>query len=256
MIGTTHIIVTKTQLDATLLGAISVGYLENIAKAMRPSTIWELYVVEGQKAVESELAEYNKGIDANRILIPILKTKDEYKRFFAEIYSQYTQPTYCLLGDISTIDETAQEGMLKILEEPPTNLSLVLFAQDLSIVKPTILSRATVHVLPDKLIPLLLDTQLLETSKKYLPEYKSTLAELVQKKTTLIRDIDWKKVERPVLDFWLWQIGYYAEMLLAQGKINSDSLLTISTSISQARKYNQQNLQKKLVVESLVLRIY
>jgi hypothetical protein len=233
----TALITTHTTLDTHKLIACSLGLLKVIKST----------------ALEEQLKELEVLIDQRKMLVPEVSTKEEYKKLFADIYTSYPQPTYCYLGDVTEIDEAAQEGMLKVLEEPPHNLTFVLSAREISLVKPTILSRSTVVTIPVEKVPSLLDQELLSESKKLLPECKLVVTELLKHSTESIREIEWKNIERVILDFWLWQLGYYTEMILVQTENHTQELLHIVKNIILAKKLNQENVQKKLVGEQLLV---
>ncbi len=174
--------------------------------------------------------------------------KDAFKRFVqSEVYVQYSQSTILFLGDLNGYSETLQEGMLKLLEEPPINLIIVLFAQNISNIKPTILSRVQTHNLAIQDIFGNLNTELLEKVKK-LPEPKTVVQRLLKnQKIELDKPNDKASAfERDELDFWLWQIQTNLGFCYLQ-----KPELTIAIAIQKtiiARQLNDQNLQKKFAI--------
>jgi hypothetical protein len=142
-----------------------------------------------------------------------------------------------------------QEGMLRILEEPPENLYIVLTAENKSQILPTITSRSHLIRLSEKLILELLDTSLLENVRKKLPEMKKFYPGYINDKFQL--SPDHKKLERQEIDLWLWQLEFTLRKVFAQKKD-----LRIAKKIEKvlyAKTLNNQNLQKKFVLEGLVV---
>jgi DNA polymerase III, delta subunit len=175
--------------------------------------------------------------------------KEAFKKFISnEVYIQYNKPTLLFLGDLTTYSDVLQEGMLKLLEEPPINLYIVLFAQNLSQIKPTIISRSNVRLLNDKIIFTNLDARLLEKVKK-LPEPKVVVNLLINNKKVEIEKV--ADFERDELDFWMWQIQTNLTMIYA---IEPETQIAEAiTRTLKARQLNSQNLQKKFAVGQLNL---
>ena len=175
--------------------------------------------------------------------------KEAFKKFInSEVYIKYNQPSLLFLGDLTTYSDLLQEAMLKLLEEPPANLYIVLFAQNLSQIKPTIISRCSIKLLNNDTVFKNLDARLLEKVKK-LPQPKDVVNALLANKKVEIEKIS--DFERDELDFWMWQIQTNLSMLYAeqpQTKIAS----AISKTL-QARQLNSQNLQKKFAIGLLSL---
>jgi replication-associated recombination protein RarA len=175
--------------------------------------------------------------------------KENFRRFISqEVYIKYNNPTILFLGDLTRYSESLQEGMLKLLEEPPVNLYIVLFAQNLSQIKPTIISRCRIILLENKIIFANLDPKLLEKVKK-LPEPKVAVAALINNKKVEIEKV--ADFERDELDFWMWQIQTNLSMLYSQ-QPQTQIAEAISRTL-KARQLNFQNLQKKFAVGQLSL---
>jgi DNA polymerase III, delta subunit len=175
--------------------------------------------------------------------------KEAFKKFInSEVYIKYNYPSLLFLGDLTTYSDVLQEAMLKLLEEPPENLHIILFAQNLSQIKPTIISRCSIKLMDNNLIFKNLDAKLMEKVKK-LPQPKDVVTALLSNKKIEIEKIS--DFERDELDFWMWQIQTNLSMVYA-----ADPQTQIAEAISrtlQARQLNSQNLQKKFAVGQLSL---
>jgi replication-associated recombination protein RarA len=175
--------------------------------------------------------------------------KENFRRFISqEVYIKYNNPTILFLGDLTTYSESLQEGMLKLLEEPPVNLFIILFAQNLSQIKPTIISRCRIILLENNIVFANLDPKLLEKVKK-LPEPKVAVAALINNKKVEIEKV--ADFERDELDFWMWQIQANLSMLYSQQP--QTQIAEAITRTLKARQLNSQNLQKKFAVGQLSL---
>jgi DNA polymerase III, delta subunit len=167
--------------------------------------------------------------------------KEQFKKFIqGEVYLHYQKPTLLFLGDLTSYSDTLQEGMLKILEEPPQNLFIILFAQSLSLLKSTIISRCQIHTLEVDIILSNLDLSLLEKTKK-LPTPTSAVQNLLSDKKVIIEKVS--DFERDEIDFWLWQVQTNLSFLYKK-EMNHKTAEAIS-KVLQARKLNNDNLQKK-----------
>ena len=153
------------------------------------------------------------------------------------------------LGDLSHYSVALQEGMLRFLEEPPANLYLILTAQNKAELLPTISSRSNILKLPQNLIIDLLDPVILEKVQAKFPIVKSFYTDFLKNKVFL--DFDFAKLERDEIDFWLWQLEFYLKEVFKHKKD-----LRIAKKIQkilESKLLNQQNLQKKFVIENLYL---
>lgn len=171
--------------------------------------------------------------------------KEQFRRFIqTEVYMRYKQPTILFLGDLTEYSDTLQEGMLKLLEEPPDNLFIVLLAQSLSILKPTVISRSQIHTLPLPLILANLDQLLLEKIKK-LPSPKDVVNNLLTNQKIEVEKVS--DYERNELDFWLWQVQINLSFVYQQSSDSNTSqkVAEVLSKVLQARKLNTDNLQKK-----------
>jgi DNA polymerase III, delta subunit len=152
------------------------------------------------------------------------------------------------LGDLTTYSDSLQEGMLKLLEEPPENLFIVLFAQNLSLIKPTIISRCRIVLLENPIVFANLDPKLIEKVQK-LPSPKTVVDALINNKKVEVEKV--ADCEREELDFWMWQVQTNLSMLYAQQ--SQTQIAQAITRTLQARQLNSQNLQKKFAVGQLSL---
>ncbi len=175
--------------------------------------------------------------------------KEVFKKFInSEVYIKYNQPSLLFLGDLTLYSDILQEAMLKLLEEPPVNLYIILFAQNLSQIKSTIISRCSVKLLDNITVFQNLNTTLIEKVKK-LPQPKDAVnAMLTNQKITIEKVADF---ERDELDFWIWQIQTNLTTIYSQQPQIQIALAITKTLL--ARQLNSQNLQKKFAVEQLNL---
>ena len=191
--------------------------------------------------------DWQKYINAGQILLADFKNKLEFREELSGYYQHYDQPSLLFLGSLNDYSLPLQEGMLRILEEPPHNLSIIIYAQDTSQVLPTILSRSKQVFLPLSLVKLVLDQEFVAKIKKKTPDIKSCIKQILSNSKLDIPDT--KNLEREEIDFWLWQIAYCLEEVF---KVRPDQIIAKKLfCVVRARKLNYQNLQKKFVLESL-----
>jgi DNA polymerase III, delta subunit len=175
--------------------------------------------------------------------------KEAFKKFInSEVYIKYNQPSLLFLGDLTAYSDVLQEAMLKLLEEPPTNLHIILFAQNLSQIKPTIISRCSIKLIDNQHVFANLDSRLLEKVKK-LPEPKVVVANLINNKKVEIEKIT--DFERDELDFWMWQIQ--TNLTMAYSVQPKNQIADAINRVLLARQLNSQNLQKKFAVGQINL---
>ena len=182
-----------------------------------------------------------------QILVPKIENMDDYKKYLPTLFRNYPEPTLVFLGDLSTLHESVQQGLLKLLEEPPVNLFIVLFAQNRSQIIPTIKSRSRIHLLPKNIIMSNLQIQIMESVKKKLPLVGDIYKLIIQKKSFELPDF--KNIEREEISLWLWQLTTYLETAYTQ-KPEPQIALALEKTIF-AQLLNSQNLQKKLAVSWL-----
>ena len=250
----TQIFLTSTTLDASKQNALVLAHLlKTPKKDVAPDQIWNYWNNDFLSKMQEAEADYKKGLENHTILLPTVQKKEEYRKYFLDIYTHYPEPTFLLLGDLSSIDEAAQEGMLKILEEPPYNLTIILFSKNSVEIKPTIISRSVITQIPKNLIVQLLPSELVEQVRKVLPDYKQTVNDILNLRQENVRGIDLKKVERRDLDFWFWQMLYFVGSMGEQNKLEISKITLLQQTLLIAQQYNRQNLQKKFIIESLFL---
>lgn len=204
---------------------------------------------------ESLDANWNIYLSQNRIIAwsgqsaETESKKEAFKKFINnEVYIKYNQPSLLFLGDLTIYSEVLQEAMLKLLEEPPANLYIVLFAQNLSQIKPTIISRSSIKLLGDNIVFKNLDARLIEKIKK-LPTPKDSVTCLLSNKKIEIDKI--ADFERDELDFWMWQIQTNLSAIYTQQP--QTQIAQVLFRIIKARQLNSQNLQKKFAIGQLSL---
>lgn len=229
-----YLILTNTYIDYQSLQKIVAGTFFNSKNQLLNLDI-------SLKEIDQNL--YHQKQNTGQIIEINIDKKEEFTEQQHNWYQKYSQPTLLFLGDLNNYSENLQEGMLRLLEEPPHNLYPVLFAQDKSQILDTILSRCKIIQLKQKQILELLDPKMLELVKKKLPSVKESLTSILQNNLILP---ELSKIERPELDFWLWQIQTYLEALYKQNP--TQNLANKLLSVLNARNLNRQNLQKKLAL--------
>ncbi len=232
-----NIILNETYLDLDKLQRlVATNFVEN--KTLNPKDLDKIEIDEDK---------FEHYLSTSKIIIPELKGKEGLPEYLSSLYETRSTPTLLFLGDLSSYSEQMQEGMLRILEEPPTNLNIVLFAQSPSQIIPTISSRSQIFKLPTAMISKLLDPTLLDKVKSKLPSPAQTIKDLTSNQFSLP---DLNKVEREEIDFWLWQLQCYCEAYYKQQA--SPKIEMALTNIIQAREYNLSNVQKKLSLAVLL----
>jgi DNA polymerase III, delta subunit len=239
----THLYLTQTYLQT-----------ENIQKIIAEAFLQhETFLVSSTSNLISE-ETWQHYINTNQVILwSSSKTetdsqKEQFRRFIqTEVYMRYRQPTILFLGDLTEYSDTLQEGMLKLLEEPPENLFIVLLAQSLSILKPTIVSRSQIHTLPLSLILANLDQTLLEKTKK-LPAPKDVVNNLLTNQKVEVEKVS--DYERNELDFWLWQVQTNLSFVYQQqtDANTTQKVAEVLSKVLHARKLNSDNLQKKFAL--------
>ncbi|NJL97180.1 hypothetical protein HC864_05250 [Candidatus Gracilibacteria bacterium] len=174
--------------------------------------------------------------------------KKDYKKSLLSLYEHREKPTLLFLGDLERYSLPLQEGMLRLLEEPPQNLHIILFSQTQSNILSTITSRSRVHTLPLEYIFQIIDPLMLQKVQNKLPPVKESVVSILKSPSSILID-NINKVEREEITFWLWQINEYLSQ--AYTKNPTKRLATKIHAVLQAINYNSQNLQKKFVLETL-----
>jgi DNA polymerase III, delta subunit len=170
--------------------------------------------------------------------------KETFKKFLQnDVWVSYANTTLLFLGDLSQYSESLQEGMLKLLEEPPKNLVIIIFAQNLSRIKPTIISRSRIQSIPTQIVFQNLSLKIVEKVKK-LPEPSIVVKNLLGNIKVEVDKVS--DYEREEIDMWLWQIETNLGMLYKEKPENK--IAESITKVLRARQLNDQNLQKKFSI--------
>ncbi len=231
-----HIVLTHTFIDQDRLTRILATRFSDKEK--------KLFDLKTHDPKQNLANAWQKLQAEGRALQPELAEKKDFTESLLGFYEVYPQPTLLFLGNLSKYSLPMQEGMLKLLEEPPTNLSVILYAHDRSEILPTISSRCQFHQLSNNFVMQNLDESLLEKTKKKLPPVRDWLKLMIVGNSLELPDL--KNVEREEIDFWLWQLQAYAEEYYR--KEPQGTLAKILDKILHSRKLNRQNLQKKFVL--------
>jgi hypothetical protein len=232
----THLYITQTYIDLDKFYHLLSHYF--FTKNQLPHKFEDIKLVD--------FPDFQKYLDQGRIIFPELDKKDDFREIQMDLEQHFLEPTIVFLGDVSTYSLPMQEGMLKLLEEPVPNLYLVLTSHDQVSLLETITSRSSLHFLPRSLVNQLLDQTLLDKVKQKLPPVGESLKALLKNSFELP---DLKKVDRPEIDFWLWQLGCYTEEVLKTQP--SSQLQNLLYKLKQAQKLNQDNVQKKFALDYL-----
>ena len=231
-----NIILTQTFVDETRLSQIVAASFFNSQKLL-PSKF----------EIDSDSLQKNWDhyLGLNRILQADFKDKDDFKDSVLKLYQNYEASTLLFLGNLSQYSLPLQEGMLRILEEPPTNLFIVLYAHSKSEILETISSRCRFSMINRFDVMQILNQDLMEKVKKKLPPVGDFAKNLItQQQEVEIPDLS--KVERDEMDFWLWQIICYLDQYYTQ-KPNL-KIAEITQKVHIAMKLNADNLQKKFAL--------
>lgn len=248
-----HIIITQTHIDQDIIRRI-IGQLflktKNVSRSIdllsKVKKTTEGFEIDGTEYnTEDVYASYQAILSARKIIERDYTDKKNFTENILDLYETYSEPTILFLGDLDVYSTALQEGMLRLLEEPPKNLFVVLFARTKSGILSTIKSRCQFHTLTKSLVIQILNQKLLERTKKNLPNPGDFSKSLIGN-TKNIEIPDLKKVDRVELDFWLWQISSYLQEFYKQ---NQDQKIADGIKmVLESQKLNNSNLQKKFVV--------
>jgi DNA polymerase III delta prime subunit len=179
-----------------------------------------------------------------RVMVIDSETKKDMQKLLMGVFQRYSEPTLLFLGNLADYSESLQESLLKLLEEPPRNLIIILYSEVRSDVLPTISSRCQIFGLTTQLVIKHLDTNLQTKVTKKLPSVQESTKLLISGVEPKVADI--AKIERDEIDFWLWQIGVNLEYLYAQNP--SLIVANVLEKVLTTRQLNRQNLQKKFAL--------
>jgi hypothetical protein len=227
-----HIVLTQAFVnELTLSQIIASSFFAN--QLILPATF--------EYDIEQLKANWEQKLATNQILEANFKDKDDFKDSVMEYYQSYEKPTLLFLGNLSQYSLPLQEGMLRLLEEPPENLFIVLYAHTKSEILPTIISRSRILNLPRQFITKILDQAMVEKVKKKLPPVGEFAKGLLSSNDFNLPDLS--KVEREELDFWYWQLSFYLDQYY-QLKPSLKIAQNIQ-KVLEAQRLNMDNLQKK-----------
>ncbi len=250
-----HLIITQTKLDTNNFNSILVQFFGQCFDNSSSSNSKWLDINELTKLKPNLEILENAKMDKKVILFENIKdstdsAKEQFRQFVAsDVYQNYSTPTLLILGDLSQYSTTLQEGMLKLIEEPPTNLFIILTAQSRSEVLPTILSRCVTQNLTSEFSIANIDQNLLTKVKKILPDPKEAIGILLQKNFLTIDKLS--DVERYELDFWLWLLETNLTFIYKE-KLDT-SVAKLIQNVLKSHELNNANCLKKLVVQNLSL---
>jgi hypothetical protein len=199
----------------------------------------------GTESLEKNWEHY---LGQNRILQADFKDKDDFKDSVMSLYQNYENPTLLFLGNLTQYSLPLQEGMLRILEEPPANLYIVLYAHAKNEILETISSRCTFSQIPRPNVINILDPDLMEKVKKKLPAV-SEFTKILITKPQDVEIPDLSKVEREEIDLWLWQLSCYLDQYYIQQP--NIKIAELNLRVLTAMGLNADNLQKKFALNWL-----
>lgn len=199
--------------------------------------------------------EWEHHLNLKEIIVKNFADKEDYREQIFKLYEVFPTPTILFLGDISSYSQSLQEGMLRLLEEPPHNLFCILFSQTRGELLSTISSRSLIPTLPGNRVLELLDQEKVQVVKKKLPEVSDFAKQIIKlSQSDSLEELelpDVSKVERDEIDFWLWQLQFYLEQVFLQS--GNGSLAQIIEKVARSQKINRDNIQKKLALSWIKL---
>lgn len=199
-----------------------------------------------------EFKDFAKLQSENRIIIIDPQSKEDYRVFLSHQRYSFSSPSIMFCGNLSSYSQQLQEGMLRLLEEPPEHLQIILFSRDESTVIPTIRSRCQSMYLPTKRVFALLDNQYIQSVSKKLPPPSEIVKQLIQNTAlATLQTLDYATLEREDIEFWFWQIATNLEFLYK--KTPKTDIAKLISRVYSARILNQSNAQKKLVILGLIV---
>jgi hypothetical protein len=199
--------------------------------------VWRQFLVQG-RLIESKI--YKKSAET------ALGLKQEFDKELPKFYKKFSKPTLLFLGNLEKYREVLQDAMLKLLEEPPQNLQIILYEQNLNDLLPTIQSRSILVSLPKSLIFQNLDKKILEKTNKLFPKAGDFAKQMLNDKA---QNPFQKDTERDQIDCWLWQLQVCLEELYKQ--LPEIKVAKALQKVTRARQLNSQNLLKKLTLSVL-----
>lgn len=235
----TYIFLTETILEKQKLEAVLCDNFFKNHNSFNTSNL------ENFSQDKLEFLQYQ--ITSAKVIIPEIDSKKDFTGQLFSFYQNYPSPSILFLGNLNQYSLPMQEGMLKILEEPPENLYIVLTAEYKAQILATITSRSNLIKLPEKFILAHLDTATSLSIKEKMPIIKDFYLDFINDKFSL--NLDFKKLEREEINLWLWQLEF-----ALRNSFKQKNELRIAQKIEKilyAKILNNNNLQKKFVFEAL-----
>lgn len=158
-----------------------------------------------------------------------------------------------IIEDIGKLTDTAQNTLLKTIEEPPQNTICVINSSFQDYILPTIISRSSVIRIPSH-YKNTNDTKLIEFWTKIISNPTIT--------TLLISANDVISNAKDKDDIMLWldtQIIFFRNLMkkravtYSKGKLTGDKISKIISKFILAKKYILYNANQKLVIDNLFL---
>jgi hypothetical protein len=237
-----HIFLTHTYIDnKELASLIAFHYFEKSTLNFRGID----FNVEREKRIQ--LME--KMSNQQQVKIISFDSKKDYRDEIFSLYKHYEKPFLLFLGNISEYSVQLQEGMLRLLEEPPENLIIILFCHSRSELLPTIASRSSIHNLKMQDIFQVLHKDFSDQAKKKLPAPLDISKAIISDRFHYSEVKDISKIDREVIGLWLWQVSIYLTKIY-----ETNSTIHVSKGIKkvlQAIELNNGNAQKKFVLAQL-----
>lgn len=234
----THIILTQSFVDESKLKhSLAKQFWEQGNQLSTLQSMLEMEII-------SEYSNWNMLRAMGGIIDSSYTDKKSFSKEISQFYRTYSSPSLLFLGSLSSYSIELQEGMLKLLEEPPHNLHIILFAHNKSEILPTIQSRARIYTLQREAVFGLLDKDLLTKVSKKLPPVSQSISMLLKGNQINFSNIS--KIEREEISFWCWQFLAYLEEYYKQNQSRRISYLI--ERILAAQSYNDGYVQKRFVL--------
>ncbi len=239
-----HIFITQTYVNNQLLAQyVAYSFDKNGLKGLD-----QLDMSAGNEVVEKQ---FESMVNKGTVLQVDITTKKDFREIMSTLYTHFHTITLLFLGDISTYSLELQEGMLRLLEEPPENLIIILTSHTSQELLPTIQSRSSIHTLKTEQIFALLNTDISTKVKKRLPAPADTAKAIISNSFSYSSIKDISKVEREEINMWLWMVSMYLIQILKQ-----QPDIRIAKAVEKLVKsiqLNNANVLKKFVFANLGL---
>lgn len=144
---------------------------------------------------------------------------------------------------------TAQNAMLKLLEEPPENTIIILCSLTAEALLPTVVSRCQMIRLPNK-AKVKIDKSLMFQSKKLM---RSILRARVGERIKMASEI--AKTRQQAIEFCQTQLIVWREIMIKEASKNKKKEFgRIIRKVNKALIMLKANINPKLVIEDLLLK--